>query len=423
MVSTGGIDIVEAAGIEPRHFADDAMRAVYETCLEHVRTWRIPPSIEAVKRRHPEFVVMPVSDDLGYIALQFTHESAFRAGVQKWRDIGEMLDRAEAGDHVARGQVSELFVEHAREMATLTPVPRSSRFSDMAARILTIKRQQDAGTAPGVRIGIPALDPYVHYIRPTEFVVHCAASGKGKTTGLVRSVAQGYSEGEDALMISLEMEADEVWEIFDAKIADLSRTAIAKRELGDGDYDRYERAAERASKARNNIIMIDDIPGGATIDKVAGLVDRYRPGIVAIDYISLMKSHVKNDSKWERVADISAAIKQFARSYRIKVYVAAQNNRSAFDDGPTEDNIAFSSSIFMDCNRMVGYHQDPEMAKLKKVQVRLIKNRGGPLGPIGPSGYGEFLEMWDRDRVVFENWTAQHEWMLKAKREDDEQPG
>jgi KaiC/GvpD/RAD55 family RecA-like ATPase len=415
MIAVGGVDQVIAAGIEPRHFNDDALRVVFETCVEHVRLWRVPPSIDAVRRQHPDYKLFPVTDDLGYLIKQFNDDCGYRAGVTKWRDIGDMLDKADAGDHEARAQIPELFAEHAREMATLVPIPRSSRLSDMSSRILTIKRQQEAGTMPGVRLGIPQLDPWIHVVRPTEFVVHCAASGKGKTTGLVRSTSQAYSEGEEALLISLEMEDDEVWEIFDAKIAELSRTAIAKRELSIEDYDRYQRAAERVSQARNEVVVIDDIPGGATIDKVAALVDRYGPSVVAIDYISLMKTHLKSDSKWERVAEISTALKYLARSYKIKLYVAAQNNRQAFDDGPTEDNIAFSSSIFMDCNRMVGYHQDPEMAKINKIEIRLIKNRGGPLGPIGQSGYGEFFEHWDRDKVIFEDWSKTHEWMVKQQ--------
>lgn len=417
MISIGGVDQVIAGGVEAKHFSDDQLRSVFETCVEHVRTWRIAPSVEAVRRRHPEFKVMPVADDLGYLIKVFRDDCAFRAGVQKWRDIGEMLDQAEAGDEAARSKVPELFVEHAREMAVLVPVPRSSRLSDMASRILTIKRQQEEGVAPGVKIGIPQLDPYVHVLRDTEVAVHCGYSSRGKTTGLVRSGIQAYQEGEDVMFLSLEMEQDEVWEMFDARAADLSRTAIRRRALGDDDYGRYEQAAERVATAQNDIVVFDEIPGGATIDSVAALVDRHGPKVVCIDYISLMKSHIKGDSNWERVSEISHAVKQLARSYRIKVYVAAQNNRSAADDGPAEDNIAFSTTIYQDCNVMVGYHQDPEMEKIGKVQVRLIKNRGGPKGPVGKSGYGEFYEHWDRDRIVFEDWTPQHEWMVKQSQE------
>jgi hypothetical protein len=49
------------------------------------------------------------------------------------------------------------------------------------------------------------------------------------------------------------------------------------------------------------------------------------------------------------------------------------------------------------------------------MQGRLIKNRGGEKGPPGDSGYYEFYEHWDRDRMVFEDWGAHHDWMAAIK--------
>lgn len=417
MISTGGVDAAIAGGIEPRHFSDPACREIYQTCVEHVRTWRISPSVDVVRRRHPDFKVMPVTDDLGYLIKEFTTECARKAAIEKWRDIGNTIDKADQGDNDAREHLITLFMEHARELAVLIPTPRSSRMSDMMNRVLTIKKQQETGALPGVRIGIQQLDPYVHVVRSTELVVHCGYSSRGKTTGLVRSAVQAYEEGENGVFFSLEMDGDEIWEIFDARVAQLTRTAIRRRELGGDDYERYEKAAERVKAAQNDIIVIDDTDGSPTIDKLAAYVERYRPQFVCVDYISLMASHMKTASDWERVSLISRGLKQLARATKTKVYAAAQNNRSAADNGPTEDNIAFSSSIYQDCNIMVGYHQDPEMEKKKQVQVRLIKQRGGSKGPIGDSGYGEFLEYWDRDRMIFEDWTARHGWDFKMRQD------
>lgn len=407
--------MVVSEGVEAHHFADEELRGIFTTCVKHYRAWRDNPSIEAVARRHPDFKMLPVSDELGYLIKEFRLECEHRAGVQKWRDIGDMLDRAQEGDQEAREGVAAAFSEHAREMAMLVPVPRSSRLSDMASRIMTIKSQQASGVMPGVPLGIPQVDRYVVAVRPTEVCIHCGYSGRGKTTGLVRSGITAYGVGESVLFVSLEMEQDEVWEMFDAKAADLSREAISRRELGEDDYGRYEEAAARVGSAQNDITVIDEVAGGATIDKLAALVDLYKPTVLCVDYISLMKSLTSKTSDWERVSEISHALKQLARSYKIVVYAAAQNNRQAADDGPTEDNIAFSSTIYQDCNIMVGYHQDPEMAKINQMQVRLIKHRRGQKGPIGESGYGEFLEMWDRDRLYFEDWSATHEWTMKER--------
>jgi replicative DNA helicase len=130
-----------------------------------------------------------------------------------------------------------------------------------------------------------------------------------------------------------------------------------------------------------------------------------------VDYLSLMDSIRKASSDWERVKDVSSSLKALARSMRVRIYAAAQNNREAFQEGPTESNIAFSSSIFNDCNVMVGYHQTAEWTRIGKMQVRLLKNRGSDKGPPGDSGYYECYEHWDRDRMIMEEWTPAHEWM------------
>jgi hypothetical protein len=36
-------------------------------------------------------------------------------------------------------------------------------------------------------------------------------------------------------------------------------------------------------------------------------------------------------------------------------------------------------------------------------------------GPPGKSNYYEFYEHWDRDRMIMEAWTDQHDWMAKMK--------
>jgi hypothetical protein len=64
---------------------------------------------------------------------------------------------------------------------------------------------------------------------------------------------------------------------------------------------------------------------------------------------------------------------------------------------------------------MIGWHQDAAMARDKKVQGRLIKNRNMDKGPPGDSGYFEFYEYWDRDRMIMEPWTAQHPWRAGMK--------
>lgn len=415
-IMLGAIDQLIASGMEERHWFDPDARAVFKTCVDHYSVWRKPLSLDGVRRHHPDFRVVATTDELGYLIKEFREDRGVKIAITKAMDINRMLEEAESHDtpperrKEIRSRLPDLFMEHAREVAALAPGERVSRFSDMGERVRTIREQQRTGVLPGVPTGIPAVDPYVRVIKAGDFFVHCGFSGRGKTQSLVRSSVQAYAAGDVVLMNSLEMSPDEIWEIYDAEAARLSRRAIQFRGLSDSDYERYEQTAARVRAAQNDIVYVRV----ETVDKLAAMVERYGAQTVCVDYVSLMESQLRARADWERVKEVSQLLKKLAGHMDVRVYAAAQSGRDAALNGPTEDNIAHSTSIFSDCNVMIGWHQTPDMARVDKVQGRLIKNRNMDKGPPGDSGYFEFYEHWDRDRMVMEAWTDQHQWMAKA---------
>jgi replicative DNA helicase len=414
MVNTSSVDRVVAAGVEPRHFADQEMRAVYEMCLMHYRIYGSSPSVDVVRDRFPNLRLRPVIDDLSFLIDEFKQVAGWRAAVTKWRDIGMDIDRAEAGDREVLRRMPDIFMEHARQMALLVPSSEVSRLTDMDKRVEAARAQQEEGVVTGVRTPHRGLDPYVPAFKPTQFVVFCAVSGVGKSTGLVREGIQAFEDGKRVTMVSLEMDEDEIWEMYDSRFAQVSRKAIERRSLSADDYGRWEQAAARLRQAPNEVHLFT--PGDVTIDHLAQYVEQTSPDVLLVDYISLMKPILRHDSNdWGAVAEISADLKRLARTYKIVVCAAAQSSKSATEIGPTEDNIAFAKNIINDANVVIGYHQDPVMGRVNKVQVRLIKNRRGDKGPRGDSGYFECYEMWDRDKMIFQEWSdAVHNWGARA---------
>jgi replicative DNA helicase len=337
-VMTGGIDKLIAAGIEERHFFDPAARAVFNTCVAHYAVWRNPLSLDGVKRHHPDFQLVPATDELGYLVREFSIDRGIKTGLSAVLDMHLLLEQAESGDRDARVNFIDRFMEIARRVAAESPGEPISRFSDMTDRIETIRRQQELGEMPGVPTGIEALDKYVRAISPGEFYVHTGFSGRGKTQSLTRSSVPAYLAGDVVVMNSLEMSKEEIWEIYDAEAARLSRRAIRHRELDDGDYERYAEAAARVRAAPNDIIYVRV----ETVDKLAAMVERYGAGTVCVDYVSLMEGQRRSSQDWERVKDVSQSLKKMAGDMGVKVYAAAQNSKDAALNGPTEDNIAYS---------------------------------------------------------------------------------
>lgn len=410
-IMTGGIDQLITADIESRHFFDPDTRKVFETCAEHYAVYRKSLSLEGVKRHNPTYQVVPCSDELTYLIKEFRDDRAVKIGTSATMDIHDLIQKAESGDKEARSNFTDKFMEIARRVAAEAPGEPIQRFSDMSNRVDLARLQQKEGVTPGVSTGIGGIEKFVRFIAPGEFFVHTGFSGTGKTQALVRSSIPAYKAGDTVIMNSLEMSPDEIWQIYDAEAARLSRRAIRYRELGESDYERYDEAAARVRQARNDIIYVRV----ETVDKLAAAVERHGAGTVCVDYVSLMQSQRKQDADWARVKDVSQSLKKLAGDMGVRVYAAAQNHKDAAVDGPTENNIAYSSSIFYDCNVMVGWWQSPEMKRVNKMQGRLIKNRADDKGPPGDSGYFEFFEHWERDKMLFEEWTQNHDWIAGMK--------
>jgi hypothetical protein len=307
-IMTGGIDQLIAAGIEERHWFDPDVRAVFKTCVDHYATWRKPLSLEGVKRRHPDYRVVPVSDDLGYLIQEFGRRPR-RQDRHLGRARHPRADR-EGRDGRPRGasRLRPRFMEIARRVAAEAPGEKVSRLSDMSERLALIRRQQDSGVLPGVPTGIPPSTPTCARSRLGDFFVHCGFSGRGKTQSLARSSVQAYAAGDVVLMNSLEMSPDEIWEIYDAEAAKLSRRAIQPPRPLRGRLRALRAGGRSRAPAQNDIVYVRV----ETVDKLAAMVERYGAQTVCVDYVSLMDSQLRARADWERVKEVSQSLKRLA---------------------------------------------------------------------------------------------------------------
>jgi hypothetical protein len=187
------------------------------------------------------------------------------------RTIAVAEDSREPEHRETRDNLLDLLMEHMREVAALAPGEKVSRLSDMGRA----HRPHPAPAAtpaccpacpPVSRPGpLRARDQDGRLLRALRLL------RPRQDAGLVRSSVQAYAAGDVVLMNSLEMSPDEIWEIYDAEAAKLSRRAIQFRDLSEEDYERYEQAAARVRAAQNDIVYVRV----ETVDKLAAMVERY----------------------------------------------------------------------------------------------------------------------------------------------------
>lgn len=397
---TGSVESVIARGIETRHFSDPKLRAVWDSVCAHVLKYGSSPSAVSVLRKHSDVVLDVVQDSLEYVIDQFLLLTKRRIAVERLLAMGSVID---GNDDEQLMRIEEIFLESAQELSRAVPGGKVARYSDMNDRIRLYEHDAKEGASRGIQFGIPTLDDLTYGIQPHELVVISGWQGTGKSTLMQHILHRAYvNEGATPMLISLEMEASALYRKWDTMAAPWTYDELKGHRLSDDQLVEWGRMAERAKKASNDIIVLDDV-GRCTVEKVHAEMNRYNPDIVGIDYISLM-STPKDDKAaiWETVTYITKELKQLARSTGTPIVAIAQTNRESATAGARLENISYSRSIGQDSDIVLGLYSDEVMREEKRMQVRMLKNRDGRTTNIDMK--------WDMDQMRFREWSVTDEF-------------
>lgn len=393
IIATGQIEKAVGKGVSVDMFSDEDCADMFAYIQAHTRKYKSPPSMEAAKEAKPDFDFEHVQDTLEYVCDRFGVLVRKRAAQDLVFEIGEAID-----DPSKAPEIETVFLEAAREIATMIPSEDVARFSDMDKRIGEYEEEAAAGEKPGISFGFPTLDLWTGGIQRGDFITAAAFSGVGKST-LLRSIAFNvYASDEDvvALYIALEEDRREIFRKFDTMSAHIDYTRMKQLGLNKDDIDTWREKAEQVRKkvASKDILVLDRLRN-CTPDKIFMETVRHKPDVVFVDYLSLMRSSSpsRNSSMWQNLTEITQDLKQNARVLGCPIVAAAQTNRSSAKDGADLENIGYALSVVQDSDIVIGLHADEQMRDEKRMEIRVRKNRRGRLG--------QFMNIWNHDEMDF----------------------
>lgn len=389
VITTGQLEEAISRGVREDLFADEKCQVMFGYLTGHMRKYKSPPSMEAVNNDHPEFEFEMVSDTLEYVIDRFTVMAKRRLANEMLLELG-----AATKDPQRAENIDLEFLEVSRKLATLVPATEVSRFSDMNRRIDDYEQRAKEGNQTGIPFGFPSLDEWTGGIQPHEFVTVAGFSGLGKSTMLLKIAFNAWSQGYTPLIISLEMESGQMLRKFDAMAGGLDYQAMKHLKLPKREIKNWRKKAQEIRGTVADIPVIDSIRH-CTPDHVFAEATRYKPDLVVVDYLSLMRSSSpqRGAQMWQSITEITQDLKQTARTLKIPVVAAAQTNRAGGKDGAELENMGYSISIVQDSDICIGLFADEEMKERKEMEIRLNKNRDGRLGRI--------KALWDHDEMIY----------------------
>lgn len=327
---------------------------------------------------------VPVSANAAYYAGIVRAKSTLRAVI----DAGNrMLRAAYAGDQTAEDVLTEAqrLIFDVASRATggnIRSVPEI-----LPAVMESIDRRQH-GQLIGLGSGFPDLDQFTSGFRAGQFIILAARPSMGKTA-LAVNVAENVatSQGQPALIVSLEMDGESVVE---RTLAGHARVDSYRLRTGFGlsPYDLHQIA--RADQSLRSLpVYIDDTPGQSMLQIASTarrLKLRHGLGLLVIDYLQLIDGKGEGTSRQEQVSAISRQLKLLARELQVPVIALSQLNRDCEkreDKRPLLADLRESGSLEQDADVVIllyrpSFYDPNDRPGLAVLDV--AKNRQGRTG-------------------------------------------
>ena len=237
-----------------------------------------------------------------------------------------------------------------------------------------------------VEVGIPSgfldLDKLVIGFKPGEMFVLAARPSIGKTSlalNFIHNVALRGDRRRPVAFFSLEMTAEQITRRLLCTEAGISETRFFDGSFRPHELPKLTHAVGVYQKAK---IFIDPT-GGLTISELRAKARRLKMmeniELIVIDYLQLMHSGDKTESRQQEVADISSGIKRLAKDLSIPILVLAQLNREVEKTAnanakPKLSHLRESGAIEQDADIVAFLHRDRDETKNKSLSKEEMKN-------------------------------------------------
>ncbi|MDO5749575.1 MAG: replicative DNA helicase [Rothia sp. (in: high G+C Gram-positive bacteria)] len=334
--------------------------------------------------------------------------SAYYADIVKNHAIMRRL--IEAGTKIARlgydgdAEVDQLVDAAQAEIYAVSDGNASDDYKPFSEVLeATVQEIQANADRPDGVYGVPTdfaeFDDLTGGLHPGQMIVIAARPGVGKSTlalDFARSAA--IKHNMTTAFFSLEMSHTELAIRIISAEAKLSMGRLKKGELEE--YDGWSRLSLAQGKMQSAPLFIDDSPNMTLMEiraKCRRLKQRNNLQLVVLDYLQLMSSGKRVESRQQEVSEFSRSLKLLAKELEVPVIALSQLNRGSeqrTDKRPMISDLRESGSIEQDADMVILLHRedmyDPDSPRVGEADMIIAKHRGGPTKTISLGFQGKY---------------------------------
>jgi replicative DNA helicase len=345
---------------------------------------------------------VPTAANAGYYAKIVRERAILRRLVEAGTKIVQMgyaADGGEADDIVDRAQA---------EVYGVTDRRASEDYLALADIMEgTLDEIEAIGSRGGALVGVPTgfvgLDELTNGLHPGQMIVIAGRPALGKSTaGLDLARSASIKHGLTSCIFSLEMSRNEITMRLLSAEARVPLHHMRSGQMSDDDWNRLARTMGSVSEAP---LFIDDSPNMTLMEiraKCRRLKQRHDLRLVVIDYLQLMQSGKRVESRQQEVSEFSRQLKLLAKELEVPVVAISQLNRGAeqrTDKRPQLSDLRESGSIEQDSDMVILLHREDayerESPRQGEADFIVAKHRNGPTATITVAFQGHYSRFVD----------------------------
>lgn len=299
------------------------------------------------------------------------------------------------------GQIDQIVDEAQAEVFAIAENRERSdyvRFADMSEALLEELEEIASrdGEFAGVPTGFADLDQLTQGLHPGQMIIVAARPAMGKSTlALDFCRAAAIQNGITAAIFSLEMSQSEIaMRLLSAETG----VFLSKMRSGQMNTKDWTAVSRKLSEISSAPLFIDDSPNLSMMEiraKCRRLKQQHNLGLIVVDYLQLMSSGKRVESRQQEVSEFSRQLKLLAKELEVPVVAVAQLNRgpeARTDKKPMIADLRESGSLEQDADVIMLLHRPDyydEDERVGEADIIVAKHRNGETRVISVAFQGQ----------------------------------
>ncbi|MEP6843640.1 MAG: replicative DNA helicase [Pseudolysinimonas sp.] len=349
--------------------------------------------------------LVPTAANAGYYASIVAEKAVLRRLVEAGTRIVQM-------GYASEGEVVDLVNNAQAEIYGVTGGVDAEDYVPLVEAIDTaVDEIERARGRDGEMIGVPTgfadLDELTNGLHGGQLIIVAARPGLGKSTlALDFARSATIKHHMPTIFFSLEMGRSEIAMRLLAAESTIGMTTLRKGNMEQRDWDKLAHIRGQIADAP---LYIDDSPNMTLVEiraKCRRLSQKVGLKMVVIDYLQLMTSGKKVESRQQEVSEFSRALKLLAKELNVPVIALSQLNRGPeqrSDKKPALSDLRESGSLEQDADIVVLLHREDAYERdappTGEADLIVAKHRNGRQDTIKVAFSGMYSRFSDMPRI------------------------